>query len=50
MLRLRNLALLAALGLIAAVVKQELDKPAAERQWRGTLCGWLPYDFRPPTV
>lgn len=50
MLRLRNLALLAGLGLIAAVIKQEMDKSAAERQWRGALWGWLPYDFRPPTI
>jgi hypothetical protein len=36
-------------GLIAAVIYQELRKPPGERTWHGRIGGLMPYDFRPPT-
>jgi hypothetical protein len=38
-----------AIGLLLAAVVQEAAKPRAERTWRGTVLGVIPYDFRPPT-
>lgn len=49
MLKLRNLIVLASLGLVVAALKQELDRPAEERRWHGTIAGLVPYDFRLPT-
>ena len=40
---------LAAILLIAALVK-ELRLPPEERTWHGSLGGFVPYDFRKPTV
>jgi hypothetical protein len=37
-------------ALVAAAVAQELRKPSAERTWHGRLGGFIPYDFRPPTL
>jgi hypothetical protein len=37
-------------ALVAAAVAQELRKPSSERTWHGRLVGFVPYDFRPPTV
>jgi hypothetical protein len=37
-------------ALVAAAVAQELRKPSSERTWHGRLAGFVPYDFRPPTV
>jgi hypothetical protein len=34
---------------VAAVAK-ELRTPADERTWHGVVAGFVPYDFRPPTV
>jgi hypothetical protein len=39
-----------ALALVVAAVRAELKRPPAERTWHGRLWGWIPYDFRPPTV
>jgi hypothetical protein len=36
------------LGVIA--VMQELSKPSEERTWNGVVTGFVPYDFRRPTV
>ena len=36
----------AALG---AAIATELNKPAAERTWHGTIAGVVPYDLRRPT-
>lgn len=41
--------LLAAVLAIAAVIK-ELRLPKEERTWHGALGGFVPYDFRMPTV
>ncbi len=32
-------------GLTAAAISKELEKPPAERTWRGTIAG-VPYNFR----
>ena len=37
-------------GVAIAAVVQELKKPAEERDWNGTVAGFVPYDYRPPTV
>jgi hypothetical protein len=36
-------------GLIAAVIYQELRRPPEERTWHGRIGGFMPYDLRPPT-
>ncbi|MDH3470519.1 MAG: DUF5808 domain-containing protein [Acidimicrobiia bacterium] len=46
---MKPLKLLAAALAIAAVVK-ELRTPKEERTWHGSLGGFVPYDFRMPTV
>ena len=46
---MRPLKLLAAGLAIAAVIK-ELRLPQEERTWHGALAGFVPYDFRRPTV
>jgi len=37
-------------SLVAAAVCQELRKPPEERTWHGQVGGFVPYDFRPPTL
>ncbi len=46
---MKPLKLLAAALAIAAVIK-ELRLPKDERTWHGALGGFVPYDFRRPTV
>ena len=46
---MKPLKLLAAVLTIAAVIK-ELRLPKEERTWHGALGGFVPYDFRMPTV
>jgi hypothetical protein len=46
----KRIAKLTGAALIAAAVAQELRKPSSERTWHGRLAGFIPYDFRPPTV
>ena len=38
------------IGLVAAAVVKELRTPKPERQWHGHLAGFVPYDFRLPTL
>ena len=38
------------IALTMAAVCQELEKPKEERKWHGTVAGFVPYDFRPPTL
>ncbi|MGV8979490.1 MAG: DUF5808 domain-containing protein [Cellulomonas sp.] len=45
-----NLLRLATVGLAAAAVVKELRTPQEEREWYGTVAGFVPYDFRVPTV
>lgn len=49
-MRGKTAAKLVAGALVAAAVVQELRKPSSERTWHGRLAGFIPYDFRPPTV
>lgn len=37
-------------GLAIAAVVKELRLPADERTWHGTVAGFVPYEFRIPTV
>lgn len=46
---MKPLKLLAAALAVAAVIK-ELRLPKEERTWHGALGGFVPYDFRMPTV
>ena len=41
---------LVGMGLAAAAVVKELRRPADERVWNGVVAGFVPYDFRFPTV
>ncbi len=50
MRRLRQCVKWIGLGLIAAAVWQELQKPPGERTWHGRIAGFVPYDFRWPTL
>jgi len=38
------------MALALAAVCQELEKPKQEREWHGTVAGFVPYDFRIPTI
>ena len=40
----------ATISLAIAAVCQELEKPKAKREWHGVIAGFVPYDFRPPTI
>jgi hypothetical protein len=37
-------------ALVLAAVVQELRRPPGQRSWHGTVAGFVPYDFRPPTI
>ena len=37
-------------GVTVAAVIKELSKPEEEREWHGIVAGFVPYDFRPPTL
>lgn len=50
MKRLRQLARILSFLLLAAAILRELAQPAPQRQWHGKLFGFIPYEFRPPTV
>ena len=40
----------AVITLTIAAICQELEKPKEERRWHGKIAGFIPYDFRMPTV
>ena len=46
---MKPLTLLAAVLTVAAVIK-EMRLPKEERTWHGALGGFVPYDFRMPTI
>lgn len=46
---MKPLKILAAVLVVAAVIK-ELRLPKDDRTWHGALGGFVPYDFRMPTV
>jgi hypothetical protein len=33
-----------------AAICQEMEKPKEERRWHGKVAGFIPYDFRVPTL
>lgn len=39
-----------AITLALVAVCQELERPKEEREWHGTVAGFIPYDFRIPTL
>ena len=49
-LGLRRLLGMAAVAAAAAAVTKELRRPAEERTWHGEVAGFVPYDFRRPTI
>ena len=46
----QRLIRLISLGLAVTAVVKELRTPAEERTWHGIVVGFVPYDFRIPTV
>jgi hypothetical protein len=46
----RKLIRLVMFGLVVTAVGKELRTPPAERTWNGVVAGFVPYDFRVPTV
>lgn len=40
----------AVITLTLAAICQELEKPKEERKWHGKIAGFIPYDFRMPTI
>ncbi len=48
--RTAGLLRLVALALAVAAVVKELRQPRESRTWHGTVAGFVPYDFRPPTL
>ncbi|NUU18527.1 hypothetical protein HP550_14820 [Cellulomonas humilata] len=49
-LDLQKLIRLITLALAVAAVVKELRQPAEEREWHGQVVGFVPYDFRVPTM
>jgi hypothetical protein len=47
---LKDLIRLVTIGLVVAAVVKEARTPAEERTWNGVVAGFVPYDFRVPTV
>lgn len=47
---IQRLLRLVSIGLAVAAVVKELRTPAEEREWHGVVVGFVPYDFRVPTV
>jgi Family of unknown function (DUF5808) len=47
---LRKLVKWTAISLAAVAVIDQLRRPKQERTWEGTVAGFVPYDFRPPTI
>ncbi len=46
----KRLIQVTAMALTLAAVCQELEKTKEERKWHGTVAGFIPYDFRLPTI
>jgi uncharacterized membrane protein len=47
---MRRLVTLVAFALAVAAIVKELRTPQAERTWNGKVAGFVPYDFRIPTL
>jgi len=50
MKRFRRFIMGIGMGLVTAAIYQEIQKPPEERTWHGRVAGFVPYDFRPPTL
>jgi hypothetical protein len=48
--RVAGILRVSSITLVILSVIQELRKPRAEREWHGRLFGFVPYDYRPPTL
>jgi len=48
--KVRRLIRIVTLGLAAVAVVKEIRTPHDEREWHGVVVGFVPYDFRVPTV
>ena len=46
---IRRVLVMAATGLAAMAIVQQIKRPRPERTWHGKVLG-VPYDFRPPTL
>ncbi|HET7035979.1 MAG TPA: DUF5808 domain-containing protein [Thermomicrobiaceae bacterium] len=49
MKHLSKLVGMAAIGLVASAIGQQLQLPPNKRTWTGHILG-IPYDFRPPSL
>ena len=47
---LRKLIKWTAIALAVVAIVEQLRRPSEERTWEGTVIGFVPYDFRPPTI
>ncbi|RHA38158.1 DUF5808 domain-containing protein [Cellulomonas rhizosphaerae] len=47
---IQRLIRLATFGLAVAAIVKEVRTPAEEREWHGVVVGFVPYDFRIPTI
>ena len=47
---LSRLVQLIGMGLLGVAIYRELQKPAEERTWHGTVADFVPYDLRVPTM
>ena len=50
MKRFRRFIMGIGMGLVTAAIYQEIQKPPEERTWHGRVAGFVPYDFRLPTL
>jgi hypothetical protein len=48
--KLGTLVRVASMAVTIAAVAQELRRPPQERRWHGRVAGFVPYDFRLPTL
>ena len=48
--RLRKVSKWAAFGIAAWALGRELQLPSDQRTWHGKVAGFIPYDFRIPSV
>jgi hypothetical protein len=48
--RLRRIVKIVAFALAVAAFVEQLRMPAEQRTWEGEVVGFVPYDFRMPTL
>ena len=47
---MKKLLMMGTAAIAGLAVVREVRKPADQRTWEGEMFGFLPYDFRPPTM